>query len=137
MYIGRDVYHVNDYYTHDEMRDEGRTQITAKMKLGTLLYGWQILIKGAFASFYIYPGCNANLILSKFKMPFIVDDVAIEYIYGNTKYASEDNYKLFPDVKVLTSRRRFLVREWAVAPEIVINGGACSLSTMGLETVEV
>lgn len=139
VFIGRDVYHVNDYYTRDDMKDEGKTTITAKMKLGTLLRGWQILIKGAFASFDIYPGCNAKLMLKKFQMPFAVDGT-VEYIYdapNNTQYASEDNDKLFPDVNVMTSRRRCIVRDWAIAPEIIINGGGCSLSTIGLEVVEV
>lgn len=109
------------------------------MKLGALLTSRQILIKGAFASFEIFPECDAVLNLSKFQMPFRAGGT-IDYIYdspNDTQYASEDDDALFPEGNVLTSRRRCIVREWAVAPEVIINGGGCSLSTIGLEIAEV
>ena len=139
IFIGRDLYHVNDYYTQDDMKSSGKSTIQAKMTLGTLLTSRQILIKGAFASFEIFPECDAVLNLSKFKMPFKAGG-KVDYIYdapNDTQYASEDDDSLFPDGSVLTSRRRCIVREWAVAPEVIINGGGCSLSTVGLEIAEV
>ena len=139
VFIGRDLYEVNDDYTQDELRDEGKKTITAKMKLGTLLNGGQTLIKGAFASFELKPQCRAELVLGKFVMPFAFGGT-VDYIYdppNDTQYASEDNDPLFPEGSVLTSRRRCIVREWAIAPEIRIYGGGCAVSTIGLEMVEV
>ena len=139
VFIGRDLYEVNDDYTQDELKDEGKKTITAKMKLGTLLNGWQTLIKGAFASFELKPQCRAELVLGKFVMPFAYGGT-IDYIYdppNDTQYASEDTDPLFPEGSVLTSRRRCIVREWAIAPEIRIYGGGCAVSTVGLEMVEV
>ncbi len=137
--IGRNIYNVNDYYTQDEIKDEAKTAIKARMKLGAILTARQTLIKGAFASFEIFPECDAVLNLSKFQMPFRAGGT-IDYIYdppNDTQYASEDDDALFPEGNVLTSRRRCIVREWAVAPEVIINGGGCSLSTIGLEIAEV
>ena len=139
VFMGRDLYEVNDDYTQDDLRDEGKKTITAKMKLGTLLNGGQTLIKGAFASFELKPQCYAELVLGKFVMPFTFGGT-IDYIYdppNDTQYASEDNDPLFPEGSVLTSRRRCIVREWAIAPEIRIYGGGCAVSTIGLEMVEV
>ena len=139
VFIGRDLYEVNDDFTQDELKDEGKKTITAKMKLGTLLNGWQTLIKGAFASFELKPQCRAELVLGKFVMPFAYGGT-IDYIYdppNDTQYASEDTDPLFPEGSVLTSRRRCIVREWAIAPEIRIYGGGCAVSTVGLEMVEV
>ena len=139
LFIGRDVYALLDGYTQDELRDEGKIEIEAKMRLGTLLTGRQTLIKGAYASFGIYPKCSAELQLAGFKMPFKSGGKP-DYIYdapNDTQYASEDDDALFPDGGVLTSRRRCIVREWAITPEIKITGGGCSISTMGLEMCEV
>ena len=80
LFIGRDIYALIDGYTQDELRDEGKIEIEARMRLGTLL---------------------------------------------------------FPDGGVLTSRRRCIVRDWSITPEIKIYGGGCSISTMGLEMCEV
>ena len=98
IFIGRDLYHVNDYYTQDDMKSSGKSTIQAKMTLGTLLTSRQILIKGAFASFEIFPECDAVLNLSKFKMPFKAGG-KVDYIYdapNDTQYASEDDDSLFP-----------------------------------------
>ena len=142
MFIGRDIYHVNEGYTQDEMKTTSGSEIKAieaQMKLGTILMGRQTLIKGVFASFELWPECEAELVLGKFKMPFKVAG-SIDYIYdppNDTQYASEDDDPLFPEGQVLTSRRRCIVREWQIAPEINIKGGGCSVSTLGLEAVEV
>ena len=143
VFIGRDLYNVNPGYFSDEMKDSDnnfvRTDIVAKLRLGTLLSGWQTLIKGAYASFIVYPKCSAELRLGKFKMDFN-SGVDIDYINGypnNVQDVCKDNDPLFPEAGVLTSRRRCLVRDWAITPEIEIKGGGCSISTLGLEVVEV
>ena len=85
------------------------------------------------------PECRAELCLGKFKMPFTYGG-QIDYIYdppNDTQYASEDDDPLIPDGGVLTARRRCIVRDWAITPEIKIYGGGCSISTMGLEIAEV
>lgn len=139
VFMGRDLYEVNDSYTQDELYDEGTQDINAHIKMGTLLSGLQTLIKGAFASFEIMPECKAELLLGKFKMPFSAGGT-IDYIYdppNNTQYACDDDDPLFPEGSVLTSRRRCIVRQWAIAPEVNITGGGCSLSTIGLDIAEV
>ena len=144
VFIGRNLYEVDDAYTQDELKDEGKQTITAKMRLGTLLSGMQTLIKGAFASFELKPNCNANLVLGKWEMPFSAGGKD-DYICGDPsdrnsnyyQYASEDTDPLVPQGGVLTSRRMCIVRDWAITPEIVINGGGCAVSTVGLEVVEV
>lgn len=139
VFMGRDLYEVNEDYTQDELKDEGKQEIVAELRLGTLLTGHQTLIKGLFASFDIKPECRAELWLGKFKMPFSYGG-EIDYIYdapNDTQYASEDDDPLFPEGGVLTSRRRCLVRDWAITPEIKIYGGGCAISSMGLEIVEV
>ena len=138
VFIGWDLYNVNDWYAQDEMRDAGVQPIMAKMQMGTILRGWQTLIKGVFASFDIEPQCEATLTLQKFKMPFRVGGT-LDYIYdppNDTQYASEDDDPLFPPGNVVTSRRRCIVRDWAIAPEVEIKGGGCSLSMVGFEVVE-
>ncbi len=144
LFIGKDVYEVIDGYTYDEMRNlmtntlEQKT-ITGKMKLGTILSGMQTLIKAAFASFELKIGCSSELRLGKWKMPFAFGGTE-EYIYdppNDTQSASEDEDMLIPQGGVLTSRRRCIVRDWAITPEIVINGGGCAVSTIGLEIAEV
>ena len=139
VFIGKDLYEVNDWYTQDELHDEGTKDIIAHIKLGTLLSGMQTLIKGAFASFEIMPECQAVLMLGKFKMPFSYGGT-IDYIYdppNDSQFASDDDDPLFPEGSVLTSRRRCIVRDWAITPEVNITGGGCSLSTIGLDLTEV
>ncbi len=143
VFIGCDLYEVNDWYTQDDMRNSSGTEdikeIDAYMKLGTILSGMQTLIKGAFASFQLMPECKAELCLGKYSMEFSAGG-SVDRIFdppNDTQFASEDTDPLFPDGSVLTSRRRFIVREWAVTPEIKIRGGGCAVSTIGLETVEV
>ena len=139
VFMGHDLYEVNDWYTQDELYDEGTQDINARIRMGTLLSGMQTLVKGAFASFEIMPECNAELMLGKFRMPFTYGGT-IDYIYdspNDVQYASEDDDPLFPEGGVLTSRRRCIVREWSIAPEVKITGGGCSLSTIGLDIAEV
>ena len=139
LFMGKDLYYLNEDYTQDELQVGGKQTIKAYIKLGTLLTGNQTLIKGSFASFDIKPGCKAELILGKFKMPFRAVGT-IDYIYdppNDTQYASEDNDPLFPEGNVLTSRRRSIIREWSISPEIKIEGGGCSISTLGIDMVEV
>ena len=149
VFIDADIYEVNDSYTQDELREANNTSkmytITAKMKLGTLLNGMQTLIKGAFASFNLMPSCKAELVLGKYKMKFTYPGSPEDYIYGDPadtssnyyQYASDDDDPLFSSGGVLTSRQRFIVRDWAITPEINIEGGGCSVSTIGLEIAEV
>ncbi len=139
LFIGQDIYEVNDYYTQDDMKDTGKHIIEANMKLGTILTGHQTLIKGAFVSFDLSPSCHAELLLGKFRMPFTIAG-NIDYIYdtpNDIQCIYNDYDPLFPEGQVLTSRRQCIVRDWQITPEIKITGGGCSISTMGLEMVEV
>ena len=139
LFIGRDIYAMIDGYVQDDLRDGGEQVIQAKMRLGTILTGRQTLIKGVFASFELFPKCEAVLELGGFRMPFRSGGKA-DYIYdppNDVQYASEDDDPLFPAGGVLTSRRRCIIRDWAITPKIEISGGGCSISTMGLEKVEV
>ena len=139
VFIGEDIYRIQDWYTEDELKDDGKQRITASMRMGTLIAGKQLLVKGAFATFGIYPGCRAELHVEGFVMPFTVAGKA-DYIYdapNDTQYASEDDDPIYPEKKTLTARRQCIVRGWSVTPEVKIEGGGCSLSTMGLEIVEV
>lgn len=137
-----------DGYSQDEVKLGEIEDIVAKVRLGTILSGWQTLIKGIYASFYIMPQCKATLILDKFKMDF-VSGVDVDYIYGDpsdppwsglSNYSQEacnDNDPLFQEGGVMTSRMRCLVREWAITPEIEFKGGCSAISTLALERVEV
>ena len=139
VFIGQDLYEMIDGYTQDDMKETGLQTIEAVMRLGTILHGRQTLIKGVFASFELMPDCKAELWLGEYKMPFGYGGV-IDRIYdppNDTQYASEDYDPLFPEGSVLTSRRRCMVRDWQITPIIKIYGGGCSISTMGLEAVEV
>ncbi len=139
VFMGKDLYEQKDGYTQDWLKDEGKTEITAIMRMGTLLTGNQVLLKKAFASFSIMPGCRAELWLGRFKMTF-TGGGNIDYIYdapNDTQKASEDTDPLFPVGGTQTARSQCIVRDWSVTPEVKIYGGGCSLSTMGLEIVEV
>ena len=139
VFIGRDLYEIIDDYPHDELYGSAKKIITAKMRLGTILSGMQTLIKTAFASFDLKPGCKAELVLGKWKMKFAHGGTE-DYIYdppNDTQYACEDDDPLFPQGGVLTSRRHCIVRDWSITPEIIIEGGGCAVSTIGLEIAEV
>lgn len=139
VFTERDLYRVEDGYLVDELKDEGKQEITALMRMGTLLAGKQLLVKGVFASFGLLPGTRAELWLGKFCMKF-TGGGNVDYIYdapNDTQKASEDDDPLYPTGGTLTSRRQCIVRDWAITPEVKIYGGGCSLSTMGLETAEV
>ena len=139
VFIYRDIYELSDWYWADDIEADGGVTIKAKMQMGTILKGWQTLIKGAMATFHVVPSCRAELRLGEFKMPFVAPGEP-DYIAdppNTVQYAYEDDDPLFPPGNVLTSRRRCLVRDWAIVPEVVIEGGGFALSTMALETVEV
>ncbi len=139
VFIGRDLYEVIDGYTQDDMKDTGYETIEAVMRLGTIIHNKQTLVKGAFASFELMPECKAELWLGKFKMPFSYGGT-IDRIYdppNDTDIAYEDDDPLFPEGGVLTARRRCMVRDWQITPEVHMYGGGCAISTMGLEVVEV
>ena len=138
-FVGKDLYHVDDGYAQDDMKNTGKQIISAKIELGMIINGMQTLIKGAFATFNIIPSCEAVLKLGAFKMPFRAGG-SPDYIYdapNDTQYASDDNDPLFPAGSTLTARRKFIVRDWSVTPIIEITGGGCELSTLGLELTEV
>lgn len=143
VFTGRDIYRVEDGFSVDNIRNDSGTftksAIEAKMRMGTLISGNQILIRRVFASFGLLPGCDAELWLGKFCMKFSGGG-SPDYIYdspNDTQKASEDIDPLYPTGGTLTSRRQCIVRDWAITPEVKITGGCCSLSTMGLETSEV
>ena len=139
VFTEQDLYRVEDGYLVDELKDEGKLEITAYMRMGTLLTGKQLLVKGVFASFGLMPGTRAELWLGKFCMRFSGGG-SPDYIYdapNDTQKACEDYDPLYPTGGTLTSRRQCIVRDWAITPEVKIFGGGCALSTMGLETAEV
>lgn len=143
VFTSRDVYRVEDGFSVDNIRNDSGTftksAIEAKMRMGTLIAGKQLLVKGVFASFGLFPGCEAELWLGKFCMRFSGGG-SPDYIYdapNDTQKASDDTDPLYPTGGTLTSRRQCIVRDWAITPEVKITGGCCSLSTMGIETVEV
>lgn len=136
MAIGRDLYQLNDWYTQDELKDKPSSAIKARMQMGTILKGWKVLVKGAFASFLVVPESRACLKLGDFRLPLIGGGTP-SYIYDDTDIAFEDDDPLFPPGNTLTARQRCLVRDWAIVPEVEIEGGGCSLSSLGLEIVEV
>ncbi len=127
IFMGRDLYRFEDGYSVDELKDEGKQEIQALMRMGTLLGGGQLLIKRVFASFGLLPGCRAELWLGKFCMTF-TGGGKVDYIYdapNDTQKASEDDDPLYPTGGALTSRRQCIVRDWAITPEVKIYGGGC------------
>jgi hypothetical protein len=139
VFMGQNIYEVNDDYEQDDLWTDSTRDIEARMKLGTVQSGMQTLIKGIFASFDMRPSNKAVLKLGKYEFPFAYAG-AVDYIYdppNDTQYASEDDDSLFPEGGVLTSRRRCIIREWSFEPLIEITGGGCSVSSIGLEVVEV
>ena len=143
VFTNRDIYRVEDGFSVDNIRNDNGTfsksAIEAKMRMGTLLAGKQLLVKGVFASFGLLPGCEAELWIGKFCMKF-TGGGDIDYIYdapNDTQKIYDDYDPLYPTGGTLTSRRQCIVRDWAITPEVIITGGCCSLSTMGLDTVEV
>ena len=112
------------------------TEIRATLKMGTLLTGNQVLVKRAFVSFRILPACRAELLLGKFRMNFSHETIT-DYIYEKSDIAYECADKLIPFEKTITSRRQCIVRDWSVTPEVIMTGGGCALSTMGLDIAEV
>ena len=138
-FIDKDLYHVDDGYTQDDLKDKGKQIINAQIELGLLMKGMQILIKGAFATFNVVPSCEALLKIGGAVMPFKAGGT-LDYIYdapNDVQYASEDDDALFPEGSMLTARRKFIVRDWSVTPIITITGGGCELSTLGFEITEV
>ena len=117
--------------------DVGRKRaITAKMRMGTLMTGNQVLIRRAFVSFGIQPECRAELKLGKFAMNFS-HETTPDYVNGHTENVSDSTGYLAGSGNAVTSRRECIVRDWSVTPEVEMTGGGCSLSTMGLEMSEV
>ena len=150
VFSARNIYRLSQWNIYDEY-DNGtkRTSktITGKLRLGTLMSSMQTLIKGAYVSFNMLSGynselqrgCNGELRLGNFVMP-LTSTLDTDYIYdapNDTDEAYEDDDPLFSSSGVMTARRRCIVRDWAITPEIIINGGGCSVSSVGLETVEV
>ncbi len=135
--IGTSIYEQVDGKVTDtnDTRMEERT-ITAKMRMGTLLTGNQILIRRAFVSFGIQPECRAELKLGDFRMQFS-HDTNPDYVNGHTEEISDSTGHLAGSGNAVTSRRMCIVRGWSITPEVEMTGGGCSLSTMGLEVSEV
>ena len=135
--IGKSIYEQMDGKTSDtnETRS-GENAITAKMTMGTLLTGNQVLIRRAFSSFLIQPESRAELKLGKFTMNFS-HDTTPKYVYGSNHEVSVASEYAGGSGNAVTSRRMCIVRDWSVTPQVTMTGGGCSLSTMGLETSEV
>lgn len=133
VFMGNKVYSLLNSQVKD---DAGNKDITARLEMGTLLNGNQILARKAFVSFRVQPECHAELRLEGFRMQFS-HDVKSESIYDVDDCAYDCNLELIPSEKVITSRRMCIVRGWTITPEVVMTGGGCALSTMGLEIGEV
>ena len=135
--IGASIYEEKPGKVTDtnETRTKERA-IAAKMEMGTLLTGNQILVRRAFVSFGIQPECRAKLKLGDFRMDFS-HDTTREYVYGNDSPVSGNDKKISGTKMAITSRRMCIVRGWSVTPEVEMTGGGCALSTMGLEIAEV
>lgn len=136
VFIGTSVYEQVDGKVTDT-NDVGKEQaITARMRMATLLTGNQVLIRRAFVSFGIEPECRAELRLGGFRMQFS-HDTTPDYVYDNDIEVYEKDENIGGEVKAVTSRRECIVRDWSITPEVILTGGGCSLSTMGLEISEV
>lgn len=137
VFMGTSIYEEKPGKVTDtnETRTEERA-IAAKMRMGTLLTGNQILVRRSFVSFGIQPECRAELKLGDFGMKFS-HDTTREYVYGNDKPVSGNDEKISGTEMAKTSRRMCIVRGWSVTPEVEMTGGGCALSTMGLEIAEV
>ncbi|MBQ9528069.1 MAG: hypothetical protein IJR68_10705, partial [Fretibacterium sp.] len=136
--IGGSVYQVHDEYIRDEIYRTEPVLIRARMRMGVILRGLQTLIKAAFASFCSPPSSSAGLRLRGFTLP-LRGGGRRDFAAGEPSagiYASADARPLFPNNGVTTARQRCVVRGWAVTPELEITGGAFSIHTAGLETVE-
>lgn len=64
-------------------------------------------------------------------------DTTPDYVCDNDIEVYEKEENIGGEVKAVTSRRECIVRDWYVTPEVIMTGGGCSLSTMGLEMSEV
>ena len=136
LFIGNCIYEMNDIYTLDEMKDRNEV-IKAKIRMGAILEGLQVLIKAAYASYETQDDVQAYLCIGKYRMPLKFRGTA-DYIYDDLDIVHDDDDSLFPTGEdVMTSRARFLVRDWTVIPELEITGGGFSISTIGFITVEV
>lgn len=135
VFIGQDLYCLSEYYTQDELYKQTPTAINAKMRMGAILRGRQTLIKSAFASFSTDSDVEAYLKIGGFKMPLVAGGTPY-YIYDNTDKIYGNERPILTEAGVLTARRRCLVRDWTITPEITAVGGF-ALSTMGFEIAEV
>ena len=135
VFMGNNVYRLADWKAED---DVGKLTcgITARMKMGTLMTGNQVLIRRGMVSFRIQSGCESELRLGGFRMRFS-HDVTEKSAFEDMDCAYDDESEIIPSEKVITSRRMCLVRGWTVTPEVEMTGGGCALSTMGIEMGEV
>ncbi len=136
VFIGRDLYQLEDAYTQDELYLQTPREIKAKLRFGTILRGMQTLIKAAFISFVSEKAHGGDLNINGFIMPFTADVLPPYYIYANSDKIYGNTRPILTGNGVLTARRRCLVRGWAVTPRIEAYGGF-ALSTMGFEIAEV
>ena len=135
VFIGRYVYRLAEWKTEDDIPG-GKSEVKARLKMGTLITGNQTLIRRGLVSFRVKPGCEAELRLGDFRMNFR-HAVTEECAFDDTSCAYDDESEIIPSEKVITSRRMCLVRGWTITPEIEMTGSGCAVSTMGLEMQEV
>ena len=136
VFIDDEIYELNDFYTVDKMKS-GDEKIMAKIKLGAILTARQVLVKAGYATYETQPEVVAKLLIGKYKLPLKFRG-STDYIYDDEDIVYEDYDSLFnTGDDVMTSRARFMVRNWVIVPEVEITGGGFSLSTIGLETAEV
>lgn len=112
VFMGNDVFTLDEDKERDDINEDDRADIEACMKCGKIIHGGQTLIKGAYAEHSLIRGYHSGeIVLDAFSMPFTSQKTS--------------------------SRRRCLVRCWAVTPEIKLKGGGMSISSMGLDTAEI
>ena len=136
VFIDNDIYELNDYCYQDEMKDAEAQTIKARIVLGILSAGLQILVKSAYASYEVNTTSKAELVIGKFRMPLKYRGSG-DFIYDDYDVAYEDDDTLIEANNIMTARQRCLVKGWTLSPEIKISGGGFELSTLGFETVEV
>ena len=103
------IYEQDESCEYDESADGTRQAVNGYMQLGTLTYGWQILLKGCYAEHALSPNGTGELSAGKFRMEF----------------------------KGTSSRRKCIVRGWTITPEVRLTCGGSRVSLIGFQTAEI
>jgi hypothetical protein len=137
--IGDGLYKLHEWYSQDEVNNVKRA-IEASLGLGVLFRKNQILLKGAMALFVAPPSTYAELVVNdRFRVPLTAaPDTLYDIAFSDDDIACLDDDPLVPGTgRLSTARKRCLVRGWSLDVRLVMRGGGFSLSSAGIETVEV